>query len=149
MTTIWWIWQRLLWAILPLPQNLKEREIAIADRAALVLDKHLTAIRNQLYKLDPYATKGPKFWAHNPRDGRLLRTAIARTEIALRGHPLPGHLMNALLRDRDPETVARSKKIAEEMAKEAHENERRSHPTIPPPPPAPAKGAGGSKETGP
>ena len=116
----------------------------LADRAALVLDTHLRTLATTSYKLDPYATKSPKVSAADPKVERLLRRAIGRAEIVLRRHPLPGHLMNALLRDRDPETVANSRKVQEEIAREAaEEKSRRGRTTIPPP----ARGEGGSKDT--
>jgi hypothetical protein len=80
LLAIWWTWQRLLWTILPLPQNLREREIVIADRAAMVLDRHLAAIRSQSYKLDPYATKAPKFRRSAPCDGSCRSRALMSME---------------------------------------------------------------------
>jgi hypothetical protein len=146
---IWWAFKRLVWKMMPLPAHPKEREIAIADRAALVLDTHLRKVRTQSYKLDPYATKSAKVSASDPKVERLLLKAIMRTEVVLRDHPLPQHLLNAMLRGRDPETIANSRKVAEEIAREAEqEKARRTHPTMPPPPlPTPSHGTGGSKES--
>lgn len=123
--------------------------MVIADRAALVLDTHLRKLQTQEYKLDPYATKSSRVWAKDPKVERLLLQAIMRTELVLCDHPLPGHLLNAMLRGRDPETIANSRKVAEETAREAaQEKARRTHPTIPPPP-TPSHGTGGSKESAP
>jgi len=134
---VWWTLRRCVWSISPLPSHLSDRDRRLADRAALVLDRHLLEIPIASYKLDPYATKGPRFSAENPKHQALLRTAIARTELVLRRHTMTGHLMNALLRDRDPETIAHSKRVAAEVEREAaEERTRRGSTTIPPPPPA-------------
>jgi hypothetical protein len=151
MLLLWWIWH---WHILGwkrtarLPTNLIERDHVIADRAAATLDKALRQLPSDSYGFNPYAGPGkPKFVASTEKATRLLTTTIARVIRILEPHSLPGHLLNALLRDRDPATLASSRAVQEQVKREAAEEkakrEAKAATTIPPP----AMGAGGSKGT--
>lgn len=167
--TLWWLWKRILWALVPLPRTLMARDRVLADRAALVLDRHLNRIPppeipgyGHSFSLDPYRSTGPKFVGRTPEIEAQLLTAIERTKSLLTRHSVPGHLLTALLRDRDPETIANSKKVEADVRAEADREkaERIAKGPIPPPPlpsgapPAtaidfrptrPSSGAGGSK----
>jgi hypothetical protein len=118
------------------------RDRVLADRAALVLDKHLQAIPppeipgyGHSFSIDPYRSTGPKVVGRTPKIEAQVLTAIDRVKMILAGHSVPGHLLTALMRDRDPETIANSKKVAEQVQAEAdaEKAERTRKGPIPPP----------------
>lgn len=143
MLTLWWLWMRLRWALSPLPRTLAKRDQVLADRAALVMDRHLRTIPKpevgHAYSLDPYRATGPKVVAATPAIESVILTAIDRTKAVLLRHSLPQHLISALLRDRDPELVAHSAKVeADVKAEAAKEKAERALRTPMAPPPMPS-----------
>ncbi len=176
LLTLWFLWMRLRWALWPLPRTMIARDRVIADRAARVLDQHLQTIPTRTapsavgphvpggwaYTLDPYRTMGPKYVGATPAIELVLMRAIDRARWVLSKHSLPQHLMTALLRDRDPESIANSKKVeADVKAEAAAEKAARANKPqmVPPAMPSPnapphvtdlrpkSSGAGGSKGT--
>jgi hypothetical protein len=143
LLTLWFLWKRILWWATPLPKTLMARDRVLADRAALVFDKHLRAIPppeipgyGHSYSLDPYRTTGPKVIGRTPAIEAQVLTAIDRVKMILARHSVPSHLMTALMRDRDPETIAHSKKVEAEVKAEADAEKvaRAARGSIPPPP---------------
>lgn len=134
---LWWTLKRAAWSLLPLPRSIPKRDRALADRAAATLDKHLSKIPSSVaYSLDPHrpSKNGPKIQAATPATQRLLEIAMDRTERACHGHSMQGHLLSGLMRSRDPEAVAHSKRIEAFVRREAEEEKARRASILPPAP---------------
>jgi hypothetical protein len=112
---LWWTVHRLIWALLPLPSSMGARDKLLANRAAKVIARHYRAMRAPA-SFDPYDPEKPL--KGSPRDAALVMQAKMRAGVVLVRHSLPGHLLNALLRERDPEGIAQAKKAEQEIAAE-------------------------------
>lgn len=101
--TLWWALRRFLWSLRPLPSSAQAKDRILADRAAATLRRHMRAA-GTIRACDPYA---------NPMKLDCDRPAIAmkgivRARAVLSSHSLPGHVLNALLRQIDPNVKAQA-----------------------------------------
>lgn len=94
---LWWIWHRLVWSLRPLPTSTPAKDRILADRAWSTLRFHFRRA-GTIRTCDPYA-KPMKLDVDRPR---VAMQGITRAVAILKGHSLPEHLMNALLRKLDP-----------------------------------------------
>lgn len=116
---IWWTLHRLAWWFRPLPAGMQERDRLLADRAARIINRHWRALRAPA-SYDPYSTA--PLTATSSTDAKLVFYARARAMEVLQRHSLPGHLLNALLREKDPAGLEQAKKAEAQIAAEkAHE----------------------------
>ncbi len=97
IATLWWTFWRLVWTLRPLPGSTQQRDRILADRAAKVLRFHLRRA-GTIRACDPYENP-MRLDCDRPATAIL---GITRTRVVLERHSLPGHLLNALLRQFDP-----------------------------------------------
>src|SRR5882672_5381122 len=100
MLFLWWICHRLAWSLQALTPATAERDRILAERAARILNRHWKEI-SPASSFDPYSAR--PMMAVSQRDARLMHLGRVRAMATLQrgGHSLAGHLMNALLRERD------------------------------------------------
>lgn len=103
LVTLWWALRRFLWFLRPMPRATQARDRLLADRAATTLRRHMRAA-GTIRSCDPYSSPMELDCDH-PKAARL---GIERARAVLSRHSLPGHVLNALLRQIDPNVKAQA-----------------------------------------